>query len=74
MTGNVPGMTVTPRHREAEARFRELLEAGELPGPDEVGYEPESVVFYWNEPKLAVVVDFEEPGSSSSSRADHAPR
>jgi hypothetical protein len=53
-------MPVTQRHRDAEARFRELLESADLPGPDEVGYEPDSVVFYWHEPKLAVFVDFEE--------------
>jgi len=54
-------MRATERHREAEERFRELLGEAELPAPDEVGYEPESVVFYWHEPKLAVFVDFETP-------------
>jgi hypothetical protein len=51
----------TARHRQIEARFRELVEVGELPEPDEVEYEPESVVFLWHEPKLAVVVDFDDP-------------
>ena len=55
-------MSCTPRHEEAEARFRELLETAELPGPDEVGYEADSVVFYWHEPKVAVFVDFEPDG------------
>jgi hypothetical protein len=55
-------MSCTARHQEAEARFRELLESAELPGPDEIGYEPDSVVFYWYEPKLAVFVDFEPDG------------
>jgi hypothetical protein len=58
--GSVAGMSCTPRHQEAEARFRELLESAELPGPDEVGYEPDSVVFYWHDPKVAVFVDFFE--------------
>ena len=62
MRGTVVGMPCTPRHDEAEARFRELLESAELPGPDEVGYEPDSVVFYWHEPRLAVFVDFEPDG------------
>jgi hypothetical protein len=51
---------VTATHREIETHFRGLLADAELPPPDDVGYEPESVVFYWNEPKLAVVVDFDE--------------
>jgi hypothetical protein len=56
-------VSVTTTHREVEARFRALLADADLPAPDDVGYEPESVVFYWHEPKLAVVVDFDDaPG------------
>jgi hypothetical protein len=62
LDGTVDGMSCTARHQEAEARFRELLESAELPGPDEVGYEPDSVVFYWHEPEVAVFVDFEPDG------------
>ena len=51
----------TPRHEDVEARFRELLESADLPPPDDVGYEPEAVVFYWHEQKLAVFVDFDDP-------------
>jgi hypothetical protein len=50
----------TSRHQEVETRFRALVADADLPPPDDVGYEPESVVFYWHEPKLAVVVDFDE--------------
>ena len=50
----------TTRHDEIETRFRELMDEAELPAPDSVSYEPESVTFYWHEPKLAVVVDFDE--------------
>ena len=39
-----------------------MLAEAELPAPDDVGYEPESVVFYWYEPKLAVYVDFDGDG------------
>lgn len=53
-------MASTSRHREVESGFRRLLDEVDLPAPDDVGYEPESVVFYWHEPKLAVIVDFEE--------------
>ena len=54
------GVAVTSTHREIETHFRAMLEEAELPAPDDVGYEPESVVFYWFEPKLAVYVDFDE--------------
>ena len=50
----------TGRHLEIEARFRELVDEAELEAPDAVEYEPESVVFYWHGPKLAVFVDFDE--------------
>ena len=53
-------MRATERHREAEERFRGLLIEAELPPPDEVSYEPESVGFYWHEPTLVVFVDFED--------------
>ena len=53
-------MTARPTHQEVEARFRGFLAGADLPPPDDVGYEHEAVVFYWNEPKLAVVVDFDE--------------
>jgi hypothetical protein len=53
-------VTVTNTHREIETHMRTLLADADLPPPDDVGYEPESVVFYWHEPKLAVVVDFDE--------------
>ncbi len=52
-------MRATERHREAEERFRGLLIEAELPAPDEVTYEPESVGFYWHEQKLVASVDFE---------------
>jgi hypothetical protein len=53
------GVDATTRHEEVEAHFRALLEDEGMLAPDDVGYEPGSVVFYWNEPKLAVVIDFE---------------
>jgi hypothetical protein len=54
-------MAMTPRHEEVEERFRALLQSSDLPPPDDVGYEPDSVVFYWHDPKLAVCVDFDDP-------------
>ena len=55
-------MAITPKHREVEARFRRLLVDASLAQPDEVQYEPVSVVFLWHEPKAAVIVDFDEVG------------
>jgi hypothetical protein len=55
-------VAATTRHREIETHFRALIADAELPAPDDVSYEPESVVFYWHEQKLAVVVDFEDDG------------
>jgi hypothetical protein len=52
---------ITARHHEVEARFRELVASADVPVPDDVDYEPGSVVFYWHGPKLAVVVDFDDP-------------
>jgi hypothetical protein len=50
----------TTRHQEVEAQFRRLVDEAELPAPDEVEYEPASVVFYWHAPQVAVIVDFDE--------------
>jgi hypothetical protein len=50
-------MPITPEHRSVETRFRELLASADLPEPDAVEYEPDSVLFRWHEQKLAVYVD-----------------
>jgi hypothetical protein len=56
-------MHPTPRHHEAEAAFRELIDDNGLAPPDEVKYADEEVLFFWHEPKLCVVFDFEDmPG------------
>jgi hypothetical protein len=52
------------RHLDAERRMREIIRNAGLPGPDEVHYEfePDEVVFKWNEPRLAVVIDLDDNG------------
>jgi hypothetical protein len=50
-------MDPSPRHLMAERRFRELLEGQGLAVPDRVEYDPEELVFFWEEQKLAVVVE-----------------
>lgn len=52
-------MQPSDRHELAEARFRELITSAGLDQPDGVDYEPGSLVFRWNGPKVAVVVDLE---------------
>jgi len=49
----------TPKHTQVESRFRALLDDAGLPGPDRSEYPPGSVVFCWDGPQLAVVVDFD---------------
>jgi hypothetical protein len=49
-----------PTHEEVEARFRRLLRDAELPEPDDAAHEPDSIVFYWHGPKVAVIVELEE--------------
>ena len=53
-------MDITPRHQDAESRFRRLVEDAGLSPPDAVTYEPASVTFFWNESKVAVIVDLDD--------------
>jgi hypothetical protein len=53
-------MDITPRHQDAETRFRRLVEDAGLDPPDAVTYEHESVTFFWSGPKVAVVVDLDD--------------
>jgi hypothetical protein len=62
-------MQPTPRHRQAEADFRRLIESNDLPEPDAVDYTRGSVYFLWNEPKLAVAVELDDPAPTPRSRA-----
>ena len=54
-------MQPNPRHRAAESRLRRLLTDSELPQPDDVEYTRESVIFLWQGPKVAAVIDLEDP-------------
>ena len=65
-------MDPNPRHRAAERRFRQLLEASGLEAPDRVEYEAGELVFFWEEQKLAVVVELDDAEQRSMARA-HAP-
>jgi hypothetical protein len=50
-------MEPSPRHHAAEAQFRQLLRQGELVEPDRVEYATDELTFFWEESKLAVVVE-----------------
>ena len=54
-------MNPTPRHIVAEARFRELLADAELPSPDRVEHDRDTVAFFWEGPRVAVCVDLDGP-------------
>lgn len=53
----------TSRHRAAECDFRQLIADADLDSPDEVEYTPASLIFRWQGPMVAVVVDLDEPDS-----------
>jgi hypothetical protein len=54
-------MQPTPRHRQAEADFRRMIASNDLPEPDEVEYTYGSVYFRYDEQKLVVAVDLDDP-------------
>jgi hypothetical protein len=63
-------MEPTPRHREAEAAFRSLLEDGGLPQPDAVEVSPYRLLFLWHEPKLAVSLELDDPDDPGAGSAN----
>jgi hypothetical protein len=66
-------MATEPTHEEVERRFRDLIVEAGLPDPDDVAYEPRSVVFLWNEQHVAVAVDLDDP-IDSTGRAQPSSR
>jgi hypothetical protein len=57
----------TARHLEVAATFRRLLTDYDIPAPDAVDYASESVIFRWDEQRLAVVVDFDDAMSTDEA-------
>jgi hypothetical protein len=62
-------MDITPRHEEAEARFRTLLADAGIGPPDAVEYGYTCVRFFWSGPKVCVVVDLDEPSCAHPGAA-----
>ena len=54
-------MQPSPREQEAESRFRRLVTSADLDQPDRVEYRGDSLVFFWHGPKVAVVLDLDDP-------------
>jgi hypothetical protein len=53
-------MTPTARHRTVEAHFRTLVDEAGVGPPDRVAYQARAVVFLWDGPQVAIVVDFDD--------------
>jgi hypothetical protein len=55
------GMATLAQKIEAEQRMRNLLEEGGLPQPDYIEYGYTCIRLIFEEPKLCVVIDIDEP-------------
>ena len=53
-------MTPTAQHQTVEAHFRTLADEAGVGPPDRVEYRERAVVFLWDGPQVAVVVDFDD--------------
>ncbi|MGH2969776.1 MAG: hypothetical protein ACRDK0_12040 [Solirubrobacteraceae bacterium] len=72
--GTLRLMPALHKHREIEAHFRQLVDEAALPEPDDVEYEPDSVIFYWHQPKVAIFVDLDRRKPTSLDDLDPAYR
>lgn len=53
-------MEISASHLAAEAQFRQLVVSAGVDPPDDVEYRSDSLVFFWQGPKLAVVVELDD--------------
>lgn len=60
-------MQPSPRHHAAESRLRQLIADADLAQPDDVEHTRDSVIFRWQGPKVAVVIDLDDPRLSCST-------
>jgi hypothetical protein len=58
-------MSFTFFHARVEQQFRAALAAAELPEPDHVEYWAGELAFFWDGPKVMVVVDLQDGGALS---------
>ncbi len=59
--------TTNPTPEDAERKFMELLESADLPRPDVVFHDPieDELVCRWEDEKLVVVVELNDPPITS---------
>ncbi len=60
-------MAILAQKIAAEKRMRELLEANDMPQPDFVEYGYTCIRLFFNEPKVVVVIDIDEPPDGEAS-------
>jgi hypothetical protein len=72
--GRLDPMFASARHRAAEARFLSLVEDASLPRPDRLEFGRDTVTFYWDESKTAVIVDLDDVAPTDVRRARPQPR
>ena len=46
---------------EVELKMRELIESEDLPEPDRIEYGYTSIRLFWDQPKLCLVIDIDDP-------------
>jgi hypothetical protein len=57
--------TINELH-EAERAARQLLDDQGLPQPDQIEYREASIALLWNDRKVAMVIDVDEPPTEAS--------
>jgi len=62
-------MHPSPSHQAAEARFRALVRNAGLDEPDDVEYRHDSLLFLWQGPKVAVIVELGDSPSEDEGRS-----
>ena len=65
-------MPANAQHRAAETRFRALLDEADVPHPDRVDYESDSLIFYWDDSKPAVVIELTDAPPAAQVQAPRA--
>ena len=66
-------MRPTAQHRTVEAHFSTLVDAAGIAPPDRVEYRARAVVFLWDGPQVAVVVDFDDVPTDPPVRRARTP-
>jgi hypothetical protein len=60
------GMATINELHEAERAARQLLDDEGLPQPDKIEYRESSIALLWNDRKVAMVIDVDEPPPEAS--------